>query len=146
MQLPVRVVHYDTKINNFLFENNNNKVIALIDFDTLMPGCILSDIGDMIRTYSNPAGEESSELSKVICNRNIVTSILNGFKTSCELEIKEKQNMFFGGLAITLMQSIRFLTDYLNNDIYYNINYENQNLVRASNQFKLYQSLKDITD
>jgi thiamine kinase-like enzyme len=145
-QLPVRVVHYDTKINNFLFENNNNKVIALIDFDTLMPGCILSDIGDMIRTYSNPAGEESSELSKVICNRNIVTSILNGFKTSCELEIKEKQNMFFGGLAITLMQSIRFLTDYLNNDIYYNINYENQNLVRANNQFRLYQSLRKFMD
>lgn len=144
MQLPVRVVHYDTKINNFLFENNNNKVIALIDFDTLMPGCILSDIGDMIRTYSNPAGEESNEISKVICNGDIVTSILNGFKTSCELEIKEKQNMFFGGLAITLMQSIRFLTDYLNNDIYYNTNYENQNLVRADNQYQLFVSLKNL--
>ena len=143
-QLPVRVVHYDTKINNFLFENNNNKVIALIDFDTLMPGCILSDIGDMIRTYSNPAGEESNEISKVICNGDIVTSILNGFKTSCELEINEKQNMFFGGLAITLMQSIRFLTDYLNNDIYYNTNYENQNLVRANNQYQLFVSLKNL--
>ena len=57
MILPKRVIHYDTKVNNFLFEKESYKVIALIDLDTLMPGCVLSDIGDMIRTYSNPVGE-----------------------------------------------------------------------------------------
>jgi len=146
IQLPKRVVHYDTKINNFLFEKKTNKVVALIDLDTLMPGCILSDIGDMIRTYSNPVGEEYKDISKVICNKTIVYGILDSFEKLFKLEGQEKKNMFFGGLSITLMQSIRFLTDYLNNDIYYNINYENQNLVRANNQFRLYQSLRKFMD
>jgi hypothetical protein len=142
VQLPKRAVHYDTKINNFLFEKKTNTVKALIDLDTLMPGCILSDVGDMIRTYSNPVGEESKDISKVICNKTIVFGILDSFKKLCKLEVLEKQNLFFGGLAITLMQSVRFLTDYLNNDIYYNINYENHNLIRANNQYQLYVSLK----
>ena len=143
-QLPKRVIHYDAKINNFLFEKDSNKVIALIDLDTLMPGCVLSDVGDMIRTYCNPDGEESKDILKVICNENIIASIINGFKDS--LTHKEIEYLNFGGLAITFMQSVRFLTDYLNNDIYYTTNYENQNLVRANNQFKLYQSLNEIKD
>ena len=141
-KLPKRIIHFDTKINNFLFEKTTNKVIALTDLDTLMPGCILSDVGDMIRTYSNPMGEESKDISKVICNKNIVAAIINGFKDS--LTLKEIEYLNFGGLAITFMQSVRFLTDYLNDDIYYKTNYENQNLVRANNQYKLYQSLKEI--
>ena len=143
-KLPKRIIHFDTKINNFLFEKTTNKVIALTDLDTLMPGCILSDVGDMIRTYSNPMGEESKDISKVICNKNIVAAIINGFKDS--LTLKEIEYLNFGGLAITFMQSVRFLTDYLNDDIYYKTNYENQNLVRANNQYKLYQSLKEIRD
>ena len=143
-KLPKRVIHYDAKINNFLFEKDSNKVIALIDLDTLMPGCVLSDVGDMIRTYCNPDGEESKDILKVICNENIIASIINGFKDS--LTHKEIEYLNFGGLAITFMQSVRFLTDYLNNDIYYTTNYENQNLVRANNQFKLYQSLNEIKD
>ena len=144
MILPKRVIHYDTKVNNFLFEKESYKVIALIDLDTLMPGCVLSDIGDMIRTYSNPVGEEYKDISKVTCNKNIVAAILNGFKDS--LTIMERKYLKLGGLAITFMQSVRFLTDYLNDDIYYKTNYENQNLVRANNQFKLYQSLNEIKD
>ena len=143
-KLPKRVIHFDTKINNFLFEKTTNKVIALIDLDTLMPGCILSDVGDMIRTYSNSMGEESKDISKVICNKNIVAAILKGVKDS--LSHKEIEYLNFGGLTITFMQSVRFLTDYLNDDIYYKTNYENQNLVRANNQYKLYQSLKEIRD
>jgi len=109
-----------------------------------MPGCVLSDVGDMIRTYSNPVSEEYKEISKVVCNKTIVYGILDSFKTSCKLEVLEKQNLFFGGLAITLMQSIRFLTDYLNNDIYYSTNYENHNLIRANNQYQLFVSLKKL--
>ena len=141
-KLPKRVIHYDAKINNFLFKKNTTRVIALIDLDTLMPGCVLSDIGDMIRTYSNPVGEESKDVSKVTCNKNIVAAIVNGFKSA--LTHKEIEYLNFGGQAITFMQAVRFLTDYLNNDIYYNTFYENQNLVRAKNQFKLYRSLKGL--
>ena len=143
IQLPKRVVHYDSKINNFLFEKKTNKVIALIDLDTLMPGCVLSDVGDMIRTYSNTVGEEYKDISKVVCNKDIVNGILDSFKKTCKLEVLEKQNLFFGGLAITFMQSIRFLTDYLNNDSYYNTNYKNHNLIRANNQYQLFVSLKN---
>ena len=140
--LPKRVIHYDAKINNFLFKKNTNKVIALIDLDTLMPGCVLSDVGDMIRTYSNPMGEESKDISNVICNKNIVAAIINGVKDS--LTLKETEYLNFGGLAITFMQSVRFLSDYLNDDIYYKTNYENQNLVRANNQYQLFVSLNKL--
>ena len=141
--LPTRVVHYDTKINNFLFDKKTDEVLAIIDFDTLMPGCVLSDIGDMIRTYSNPVGEESKEIEKVVCNIEIINVIIKEFAKTASLEKKEKENLFFGGLAITFMQCVRFLNDYLNGDSYYKIRYEDQNLIRAKNQWALYKSLKN---
>ena len=141
--LPKRVVHYDTKINNFLFDKKTDDVLAIIDFDTLMPGCVLSDIGDMIRTYSNPVGEESKDIEKLVCNMEIINTIIQEFTKKVALEKKEKENLFFGGMAITFMQCVRFLTDYLNGDSYYKTSYKDQNLVRAKNQFNLYSSLKD---
>ena len=142
--LPKRVVHYDTKINNFLFDKKTDKVLALIDFDTLMPGCVLSDIGDMIRTYSNPIGEEAKETEKVVCNVEIINAIIQEFTKKVVLEKEERESLFFGGLAITFMQSVRFLTDYLNGDSYYKTSYKDQNLVRAKNQWTLFLSLRKI--
>ena len=142
--LPTRVVHYDTKINNFLFDKKTDEVLAIIDFDTLMPGCVLSDIGDMIRTYSNPVGEESKEIEKIVCNTEIVNVIIKEFAKTVSLEKEEIENLFFGGMAITFMQCVRFLTDYLNGDSYYKISYESQNLIRAKNQWALYLSLRKI--
>jgi hypothetical protein len=141
--LPKRVVHYDTKINNFLFDKKTEEVLALIDLDTLMPGCVLSDIGDMIRTYSNPLGEESKEIEKVICIVEIINTIIEEFTKKVVLEKEEIENLYFGGLAITFMQSVRFLTDYLNGDSYYKTSYKDQNLVRAKNQWALYKSLRN---
>ena len=141
--LPKRVVHYDTKINNFLFDKTTDEVLALIDLDTIMPGCVISDIGDMIRTYSNPVGEESKEIEKVICNLEIINTIIQEFTKKIALEKEEIENLFFGGMAITFMQSVRFLTDYLNGDNYYKTSYKDQNLVRAKNQWALYKSLKN---
>ena len=141
--LPIRVVHYDTKINNFLFDKKTDKVLALIDLDTLMPGCVLSDIGDMIRTYSNPLGEESTEFKKVFCKMEIVNTIIKEFTNKAALEKEETENLFFGGMAITFMQCVRFLTDYLNGDSYYKTSYKDQNLVRAKNQWALYKSLRN---
>ena len=141
--LPKRVVHYDTKINNFLFDKKTEEVLALIDLDTIMPGCVLSDVGDMIRTYSNPVGEESQEIDKVVCNIEIINTIIQEFSKKVALGKKEIENLFFGGMAITFMQSIRFLTDYLNGDSYYKTSYKDQNLVRAKNQWALYKSLRN---
>ncbi len=142
--LPKRVIHYDTKINNFLFDKNTDKVLALIDLDTLMPGCVLSDIGDMIRTYSNPVGEESKEIEKVVSNLEIINAIIQEFTKKVVLEKEERENLFFGGMAITFMQCVRFLTDYLNGDSYYKTSFKNQNIVRSKNQWALYKSLKNL--
>jgi len=108
-----------------------------------MPGCVLSDIGDMIRTYSNPVGEESKGIDKVVCNMEIINTIIQEFTKKVALGKKEIENLFFGGMAITFMQSVRFLTDYLNGDSYYKTSYKDQNLLRAKNQWVLYKSLKN---
>ena len=141
--IPKRVIHYDTKINNFLFDKKTDEVLALIDLDTLMPGCVLSDIGDMIRTYSNPLGEGSKETEKVVCNVEIISTIIQEFTNKAALQKEEIENLFFGGMAITFMQCVRFLTDYLDGDSYYKTSYKDQNLVRAKNQWALYKSLRN---
>jgi thiamine kinase-like enzyme len=143
-ELPIRVVHFDAKINNFLFDKITNKVKAIIDLDTLMPGTVLSDIGDMIRTFGNILGEESKNIVEVEADFEIIQNITEGFLSSCEnvLTKTEKDNLLFSGKVITLLQCIRFLTDYLNNDSYYKIEYPEQNWIRAQNQWALYCSLK----
>ena len=143
-ELPNRVVHFDAKINNFLFDKTTNKAKAIIDLDTLMPGTVLSDIGDMIRTFSNTLGEESKNIVEVKADFEIIQNITDGFLSSCKniLTNAEKDNLLFSGKAITLLQCIRFLTDYLNNDSYYKTTYSEQNFIRAKNQWALYCSLK----
>lgn len=144
LSLPKRVVHFDTKINNFLFDKKTDKASALIDLDTLMPGTVLSDVGDMIRTYSNVLGEESQKISQVKSDAKIIEVLLRSFLSEAILTKDEKEQLFFAGQAITLMQSVRFLTDFLNNDVYYKTSYEMHNLMRAQNQWALYKSLKQL--
>ena len=143
-KLPIRAVHFDAKINNFLFDKITNKAKAIIDLDTLMPGIVLSDTGEMIRTFSNTLGEESKNIAEVKADFEIIKNIVNGFLSSCKniLTNEEKDNLLFSGKAITLLQCIRFLTDYLNNDSYYKTTYSEQNFIRAKNQWALYCSLK----
>lgn len=146
--LPQRVVHYDTKINNFLFDKNSTKVRALIDVDTLMPGTLLSDLGDMIRTYSNDLGEENKQVEMVRANFATIESLVNGFieGVGSVLSKEEIQSIPLAGIALTYMQSIRFLTDYLNGDAYYQTSYTKHNLVRAENQTSLFHSLHEQHD
>ena len=142
-KLPKRAVHFDAKISNFLFDKKG-KAKAIIDLDTLMPGTLLSDIGDMIRTYSNAMGEECQEIALVKADSEIIEHIIAGFLIACGniLSDDEKDNLAFSGKALTLIQCIRFLTDYLNNESYYKTAYPEQNLVRTQNQWALYCSLK----
>ena len=142
--LPKRVVHFDIKISNFLFDKHSNKAKAIIDLDTLMPGTVLSDIGDMIRTYSNVLGEESNSIALLNADTEIIQYIIDGFLSACGkiLHVEEKDNFVFSGKALTLMQCMRFLTDYLNNDRYYKTVYPEQNWLRSQNQWTLYCSLK----
>jgi Ser/Thr protein kinase RdoA (MazF antagonist) len=140
----MRVTHHDTKISNVLFDNND-KGICLIDPDTVMPGYFISDVGDMMRTYLSPVGEEASDLDSIQVRDDFYKAIVQGYyeQMKDELTEAEKKQFFFSGKFMIYMQALRFLTDHLNNDIYYGARYEGQNLVRALNQSVLLKRLME---
>ena len=137
-EIPLRVIHHDTKISNVLFDDKH-RGICVIDMDTVMPGYFLSDVGDMMRTYLSPANEEETDLSKVYVRETVFSAICRGYLSEMRsiLTKEEKENFVFSGEFMIYMQAIRFLTDYLNKDVYYGAKYPDHNLNRAKNQFKL---------
>jgi hypothetical protein len=143
--LPERVCHKDTKINNVLIDQHTLKAVCVIDLDTVMPGSILSDFGDMVRTFTNNADEDEPDTDKVFCRLHIFEALAKGFlsETSPMLENVETNNLVFGAKYLTCMQAVRFLTDYLNGDVYYKTRYEGHNLVRTKNQLKLLRSIEE---
>ncbi|TWR25163.1 aminoglycoside phosphotransferase family protein [Mucilaginibacter pallidiroseus] len=136
--IPLRVVHHDTKINNVLFDEDD-KGIGVIDLDTVMPGYFISDIGDMMRTYLSEANEEEQDISKIKIRGSFFAAIYVGYigQMGGVLTEPEKQLFTYAGKFMIYMQFVRFLTDYLNGDVYYQTNYEAHNLVRARNQLCL---------
>jgi Ser/Thr protein kinase RdoA (MazF antagonist) len=137
-QIPLRVIHHDTKINNVLLDADD-KGLGVIDLDTVMPGYFISDVGDMMRTYLSPANEEEKDLAKVYILEDNFAAIYNGYMAEMGdvLTSAEKDLFFYSGKFMIYMQAVRFLTDYLNGDIYYHTTYPGQNLVRAQNQLSL---------
>lgn len=142
----LRVTHHDTKISNVLFDSTGNG-LCVIDLDTVMPGYFISDFGDMMRTYLSPASEEEKDLSKVYVREDYFNAIVRGYLSEMQHELSnaELAHIVYAGKFMTYMQAIRFLTDYLNNDIYYGAAYEKHNLVRARNQLVLLQSITNKT-
>lgn len=136
--MPLRVIHHDTKINNVLFDESK-KGLCVIDLDTVMPGYFISDIGDMMRTYLAQASEEETDLSKITVRPEFFKAIHQGYMEEMEDVLTETEKGYFtyAGKFIIYMQAMRFLTDYLQNDIYYGQKYEGQNLNRAFNQIAL---------
>ena len=139
-----RVTHHDTKISNVLFDEKN-KGLCVIDLDTIMPGYFISDAGDMMRTYICPVSEEEADLNKVIVRKDFLRSIQDGYLTGMGdvLSAYEKDSFFLSGEVLIYMQAIRFLADYINNDVYYGCKYPTHNLVRARNQIKLLQEYQE---
>jgi Ser/Thr protein kinase RdoA (MazF antagonist) len=137
--LKLRVVHNDTKINNILFDAETKKAVCVIDLDTLMPGYFIYDLGDMIRTFVSPVSEEERDVSKVIFRKNIYESLISGYLSNMgdKLTPSEERLIPFAGMMMTYIMATRMLTDFLNGNIYYQISYPEQNLVRANNQFAL---------
>lgn len=133
---PTRMIHHDTKINNVLFDQDTHKSLCVCDLDTLMPGKIISDIGDMVRTYTCKESEESVDFEKIKVRTEYFEALMKGYLSQMKtlLSPAEKENLFFAGPFMIYMQGLRFLTDYLNNDIYYPIKYPEHNLNRAKNQ------------
>ncbi|MGH0054124.1 MAG: phosphotransferase enzyme family protein [Sphaerochaetaceae bacterium] len=140
--LPVRVTHNDTKINNVLFNLEGNDALCIIDLDTVMPGTILFDTGDMIRTATTTAEEDATDLSQVQCDTVLHKALLEGyFSKAGFLTPLEKSLVVESGRNIPQIMAVRFLTDFLNGDQYYNIERENQNLDRARTQIALMQDM-----
>ena len=139
-----RVTHHDTKISNVLFDAND-KAICVIDLDTVMPGYFISDVGDMMRTYLSPAGEDETDLSLVQIRTDIFRAIVQGYleQMKDELTTAEKKCFVYAGQFMIYMQALRFLADYLQNDRYYSIRYEDHNYSRALNQIRLLQLLEE---
>jgi Ser/Thr protein kinase RdoA (MazF antagonist) len=144
-KLKIRCTHHDTKISNVLF-GNDDKGICVIDLDTVMPGYFISDVGDMMRTYLCPVSEEEKGFSKITVRREFYEAIVDGYLSEMgeELNDFEKKYFHYAGKFMIYMQAIRFLTDHLNDDIYYGSKYEGHNFIRAGNQVTLLQQLIGI--
>ena len=136
----LRVTHHDTKISNVLFDDHN-KGLCVIDLDTVMPGYFISDVGDMLRTYLSPANEEAQDMTTINVREEIFQAIAQGYlgELKNELTISEKGHFVYSGKYMIYMQALRFLTDHLNDDVYYGARYEGHNLMRAQNQAVLLQ-------
>lgn len=137
-----RVTHHDTKISNVLFDEND-KGLCVIDLDTVMPGYFISDVGDMLRTYLSPVSEEEKDFNKIEIRSDYFKAIAKGYleEMNDELSAKEKNHFVYAGKFMIYMQALRFLTDYLNNDVYYGSKYDGHNFMRAKNQVALLQKL-----
>lgn len=146
--LPLRVTHNDTKLNNVLLDPVTGEGVCVIDLDTIMPGHAIFDFGDSIRFGASTADEDEADLSKVQLNLELFDAYTKGFLEGCNnvLSDAEKDLLPTGAWTITLEQGVRFLTDYLNGDIYFGTHYPEQNLDRARTQFKLVKEMEEKQD
>jgi Ser/Thr protein kinase RdoA (MazF antagonist) len=137
-----RVTHHDTKISNVLFDDNN-KGLCVIDLDTVMPGYFISDVGDMLRTYLSHVSEEEKDFSKIEIREDFFKAIVEGYSSGMKNELSETEKKYFvyAGKFMIYMQALRFLSDYINNDVYYSTKYTDHNFVRANNQLVLLEKL-----
>lgn len=140
-RLPRRVAHCDTKVNNVLFDEEEN-VLCVIDLDTTMPGFVLSDFGDFIRTAANTGAEDDRDLSRVGVDMEIFGAFARGYVGAADFLTPEERRLLpFGARLLTYMQAVRFLTDYLNGDTYYKVAYPEHNRVRTRAQMRLLESI-----
>lgn len=144
MNLPIRVTHNDTKLSNILFDAKTKKALCIIDLDTIMPGFVANDFGDSIRSGATYSKEDEQNLELVTLDLNLYAAFFKGFVDGAKsiLTEDEVKSLPVGAKTITLEQAIRFLTDYLENDIYYKTSYKDHNLVRTRTQIKLVQEME----
>lgn len=137
--LPLRVTHNDTKLNNIMIDDATGKAICVIDLDTVMPGLAVNDFGDSIRFGANTGEEDEQDLSKVSCDLELFELYTKGFVEGCggSLTEQELDMLPMGAITMTFECGMRFLTDYLEGDHYFKIHREGHNLDRCRSQFAL---------
>ena len=143
-ELPLRVTHNDTKLNNIMIDNCTGKGICVIDLDTVMPGLAMNDFGDSIRFGASTAAEDEQDLSKVSCSMELFEIYVKGFLEGCagRLTPREVELLPMGAKVMTFECGMRFLTDYLEGDHYFKIHREEHNLDRCRTQFKLVEDME----
>ena len=147
-EIPIRVTHNDTKINNILFDRLSGEAICVIDLDTVMPGSVLYDFGDALRMGASTGAEDEVDLSKVQFDIEAFRKFSEGYLEEMREELTEKEMELLpvSAALLTYECGIRFLTDYLNGNIYFKVKRENHNLDRARNQFKLVEDILQKMD
>ncbi|MCI5662215.1 MAG: aminoglycoside phosphotransferase family protein [Clostridia bacterium] len=143
-ELPLRVTHNDTKLNNVLLDRETRKPLCVIDLDTVMPGLAAFDFGDSIRFGASTAAEDETDLGKVEMSLELFETYARGFLEACgsALSPLEKATLPLGAKLMTLECGVRFLTDYLSGDTYFRIHRPNHNIDRCRTQFKLVSDME----
>jgi len=139
--LPLRILHGDPKLSNLLFDEKTKEVRAIIDWDTVQPGWIVFDFGDMVRSYTNTCAEDEPDPSKVRVHQPFLDALLEGFLSQTEsfLTPAERKHLPLGAQWVIWVQALRFLADYLVGDKYYPAAFAEHNLVRARGQLELWR-------
>ena len=145
-ELPLRVTHNDTKLNNVMLDAETRKALCVIDLDTVMPGLAAYDFGDSIRFGASTAAEDEKDLSKVKVNLDLFRIYTRGFLSACKLTDREIETLHYGAKIMTLECGVRFLTDYLQGDHYFRIHRPEHNLDRCRTQFKLVAEMEQCWD
>ena len=145
-EIPCRVTHNDTKLNNVLFDEKTHRAICVIDLDTIMPGSLLYDFGDAIRSGCNTGLEDDKDLSLVNFDKALYDAFEGGFLASLGEAVteKEREMLPFSAILMTYECGMRFLSDYLVGDTYFKTKYDDHNLVRARTQFKLVADMERV--
>ena len=145
-KLPKHINHCDTKVNNILFDEQG-RPMCIVDLDTVMPGFVLSDFGDFMRTAANTGAEDDPNLDNIHVDLEIFEAYTRGYlKEATFLTDQEKELLPYGCRLLSYMQAVRFFTDYLNGDTYYKIQYPEHNLVRTKAQLRLLEEQEKVND
>ena len=147
-EMPTKVTHNDTKLNNVMLDAHTGKYVAVIDLDTIMPGSICYDFGDSIRFGCNPAAEDEPDLCKVNFSLELFEVYVQGYLGALGKSVTEveKKNLAFGAILMTYECGMRFLADYLDGDVYFRTHRAGQNLDRCRTQFKLIEDMEKCYD
>jgi len=147
-ELPLRVTHNDTKINNVLFDEKTRRALCVIDLDTVMPGLLANDFGDAVRFGASTADEDERDLSRVHFSLPLYKACAGGYLSACGESLTEAETAALpvGARMMTCECGVRFLTDHLNGDVYFHVEREGQNLDRARTQFRLLAGMDEHWD
>ena len=144
-EIPLRVTHNDTKLNNVMLDNVTGEPVAVIDLDTVMPGSVCYDFGDSIRFGCNTGKEDDENLDNVTFSKALYDSYYDGYVSAFpSITDRERELLPYSALLMTFECGMRFLTDYLDGDTYFRTTRENHNLDRCHTQFKLVEEMEKI--